>query len=396
MQASASATMKQTITTYLSPLNSPVTEFATISKRQYIFIISQLWLASHPRSTGHGNSWYHLTYMPSLAKRVNMPHVNVFLDVGAAMKAYKLVWNYPDKFSNVLVLLGDFHFMKEIFNVVGTMTDGSGFNDIIIFQANLCSSESLASVINGSHHNRCWRVHEPFVKAVERLLMEKFIDYKQLAIPEAVIAFTESTQVKDNDETVVNDEGVQEFRRKMQGGRLWKNSTVLGSPLLGYYRSSPYDPQCSTDQQFRSSNDCMGKDAAVLLCYEQNKLLKLWLLLSESFSTRYPGASVPGCKDLLLSAGLSVQAQDHYPHSTAIDQRGEQSVIRDTKTAGRIKKFYSSESSILKWTLNRAHQWGHQSANTSESGKRSGGSAMSGICRTCEMQLSFQKGEASP
>ena len=44
--------------------------------------------------------------------------------------------------------------------------------------------------------------------------MERFIDYKQLAIPETVIAFTESIQVKDNDEAVVNDQGVQEFHRQ--------------------------------------------------------------------------------------------------------------------------------------------------------------------------------------
>ena len=62
----------------------------------------------------------------------------------------------------------------------------------------------------------------------------------------------------------------------------------------------------------------------------------------------------PGCKELLLSDGLSIQAQDHHPNRTAIDQRGEQSVNRDAKTVGGINKFYSSESSILKWTLNRA------------------------------------------
>ena len=70
----------------------------------------------------------------------------------------------------------------------------------------------------------------------------------------------------------------------------------------------------------------------------------------------------PSCKEMLSSTGLSIQTQDHYPHCTAIDQRGEQSINRDAKTAGGIKSFYSSESSILKWTLNRAHQ----SANTSE------------------------------
>ena len=82
-----------------------------------------------------------------------------------------------------------------------------------------------------------------------------------------------------------------------------------------------------------------------------------YLRMLESIELQYPG-----CKELLLSAGLSVQAQDHYPYHTAIDQRGEQSINRDAKTAGGIKKSYSSESSILKWTLNRAHQ----SANTSE------------------------------
>ena len=55
MQATASAAIKQTVTTYLPPLNSPVTGFETIFK--------------------------YLTYMQSLAKSVNMPYVNVFLDV---------------------------------------------------------------------------------------------------------------------------------------------------------------------------------------------------------------------------------------------------------------------------------------------------------------------------
>ena len=199
-----------------------------------------------------------------------MPYVHVFLDVGEARNAYKLVWNYPDKFSNVLVHLGDFYFMKEIFNVVGTMIDGSGFNKII-FQANLCSSESLASVINGSHYNRCWRVHEPFTETLERLLMERFIDYKQLAIPETVIAFTESIQVKDNDETVANDQGVQEFNReRCRVGDFGRTAQFWVALYLDIIEVLHMIHNAVTHQQFRSSNDCMEKDAAILLCYEQN------------------------------------------------------------------------------------------------------------------------------
>ena len=340
MQATASAAIKQTVTTCLPPLNSPVTELATIFK--------------------------YFTYMQSLAKSVNMPYVNVFLDVGAAMNAYKLVWNCPDKFSNVLVHLGGFHFMKEIFNVVGTIIDGSGFNDII-FQANLCSSESLASVINGSHY-RCWRVHEPFAKALESILMERFIDYKQLAIPETVIAFTVSIQVKDNDATVVNDQGVQEFHRQYLEFR--ERCRVGDFGRTAQFWVALYLDIIEVLHMIHNAVQINDFDLRMIAW---KKMLPFFFAMNKTNYSRYGSCYLrmlesierqyPGCKELLLSAGLSVQAQDQYLNRTAIDQWGKQSINRDAKMAGGIKKCYSSESSILKWTLNRAHQ----SSNTPES-----------------------------
>ena len=64
----------------------------------------------------------------------------------------------------------------------------------------------------------------------------------------------------------------------------------------------------------------------------------------------------PGCKDLLVKKGLSVQSQDRYPLRTPIDQRGEQTINRDAKTSGGIKFFVSDSNSIVKWTLNRPYQ----------------------------------------
>ena len=60
-----------------------------------------------------------------------MPFVNVTLDVGAAMNAFKVVWNYPETFSNVVIHLGDFHLMKEIFSILGILVKGSGFEEIV-------------------------------------------------------------------------------------------------------------------------------------------------------------------------------------------------------------------------------------------------------------------------
>ena len=42
-----------------------------------------------------------------------MPFVNITLDVGAAMNTYKLVWRNTDRVKNVVIHLGDFHFIKE-------------------------------------------------------------------------------------------------------------------------------------------------------------------------------------------------------------------------------------------------------------------------------------------
>ena len=61
----------------------------------------------------------------------------------------------------------------------------------------------------------------------------------------------------------------------------------------------------------------------------------------------------PGLKETLNLNGLSVQAQDHHPLRTAIDQRGEQTINRDGKTCGGIRNVANSSSSVLKWCLNR-------------------------------------------
>ena len=124
---------------YLPPINSKVTEFDTI--------------------------YHYFEYLQQLAAEANMPYVNITLDVDAAMSAFKLLSNYPEKFGNVIIHLGDFHFIKENFSLIGKLVAGSGFEDAI-FQAEVCSSGSLNGVLLGSHHNRCWTVHSAFAEAL--------------------------------------------------------------------------------------------------------------------------------------------------------------------------------------------------------------------------------------
>ncbi len=93
--------------TYLPLINGKVTNFNTIS--------------------------HYLCYLQQLASEVNMPYVNVTLDVGAAMNAFKLIWNFPDQFANVIIHCEDFHFIA----VIGKIVANTGFEDAI-FQAGVC------------------------------------------------------------------------------------------------------------------------------------------------------------------------------------------------------------------------------------------------------------------
>ena len=104
-----------------------------------------------------------------------MPFVNITLDYGAAVNAFKLVWNYPDIFDNVVIHLGDIHFMKEMFSILGLLIKGGGFGEIV-FQSGLSTSGSLNGVIVGSHYNRSWKVHEQFAEASELLLYRRFLE----------------------------------------------------------------------------------------------------------------------------------------------------------------------------------------------------------------------------
>ena len=59
-----------------------------------------------PTKVTDSNTIYsYISYLQGLTKNVNMPYVNITLDVGAAMSAYKTIWTFPNKFDNVLPIL---------------------------------------------------------------------------------------------------------------------------------------------------------------------------------------------------------------------------------------------------------------------------------------------------
>ena len=67
----------QTVLTFLPLIHCPITEFSTVCETIYISI--------------------------HLSKISNMKHTQIKVDVGAAEKYYKVIWNNPDEFKDVII-----------------------------------------------------------------------------------------------------------------------------------------------------------------------------------------------------------------------------------------------------------------------------------------------------
>ena len=117
-----------------------------------------------------------------------MKYINITLDIVTIMNAYKLLWGNMNQSSNIVLHIGDFHYMKEKFKFLGHLVRSSGFEDVI-FQSRVCTSGSLEGVLVGSHYNRTWRVHQPMLEALERLLYERFLQDEKPKISKEVKDF---------------------------------------------------------------------------------------------------------------------------------------------------------------------------------------------------------------
>ena len=83
-----------------------------------------------------------------------------------------------------------FTFLKVVWKIIA----GSGFEGIV-YQADICTtSGSLNGIINGSHYNRCWHVHNILSEALERMLITRFIVESNKEIPDTLAEISHDLQ----------------------------------------------------------------------------------------------------------------------------------------------------------------------------------------------------------
>ena len=141
-----SSTQQSTVD-YMGPVFAPVTENGTV---QHILKLSQ-----------------------QASREVHHQFTVVTFDLAVAKKAYSLVWQNPDVFSDVIERMGSFHLTCSYMGALGKKMRCSGFQEILI-ESGICASSSIKQIMRGKHYDRALRVHKIVYEALERLLLDVY------------------------------------------------------------------------------------------------------------------------------------------------------------------------------------------------------------------------------
>ena len=297
----------KTVMTYLPPIPKSITEYSTIS---LLFERSrELRMAS------------------------NMQYCHITMDIGAAIKAYQVLWNNPQIWNDIIIHLGDFHAMMACFGAIGSFIKGSGFEEIV-FQTGLCSPGSINGAISGKHYNRCWYVHEIFSESISRLFLEAF------PTPDVDLSSFINNNLNSQDDLyellnsekfkkykIEIDKNIQEVLNGDHGrtAQYWMQYVRLVQLLLVFHyviKTNHYDLRLALWDKwipfFFATN-----------CVHYARYGSFYVNFLTHIDKTHPGA-----KDEIKQAGISVR-QNTLGIGQAIDLAGEQTYMKSAKTTGK-------------------------------------------------------------
>ena len=318
---------------YMTPILQPITQAATV---QQCLVTSQ-----------------------AVSKKLDQKYTFVTFDLAAAKLAYSVIWSNPSRFSDVYIHLGAFHIICCFLGAVGRMMIGSGFEEIVI-ESGICSSGSIDQVLSGKHYNRALRVHQLMAIALDKLLLQEFVertcyDTSQLQELQLLATFPCS-----------------EYMSATEDSESWRIFNGQFSAFADAARQGTFGHTCQFWMQY---HDCIWLLLTFLQSIKENNLpayvscLRLFCpMIFAADRVNYARylplyyvqlsqlmSECPNAYELLKYSGISVSRSDAPSCRNAIDMTIEQTINRSAKTSGGIIGFSRNVSAYYRWCITR-HQ----------------------------------------
>ena len=190
---------------YYTPINHPITQYETVQEL--------------------------LQRSEEATKEVGQRYTINTFDLGVCMKALPLIWKYPNKYKDHVILIGPFH---TSMNYIGMITNhkcrGSGYEEIIL-EAQLATTGCLKSVLSGKAYAKALFCLKTVCEALERLLFEVFLEDMDIQVTPAVLLNLITSCNKQNLHLALQDasslviiEKYLEYQENVRQGHLGKTA----------------------------------------------------------------------------------------------------------------------------------------------------------------------------
>jgi len=277
---------------------------------------------------------------------------------------------------------------------LGHMVSGSGFEEIIIEAGIICASGSLHQVLTGKHYNWALRVHHHMIDAINRLLLQAFLDLSGFS--EEDLSEIQLLASSPSDDTLLAEtshseacvkflEAFSVFVSNTQGGSLgktaqfWINYTDSVWALLRFLRAIK-------ENDLPSYTNCLRSLCPLLLSADRLNYahyLPMYYRHLVNISQTHPGAEA-----LLERYGFSVARSSVPACRVPVDMAIEQTINKSAKTSGGIIGFTKNMDAYRRWCITQHERASFLDATQEHLEIRSKYSTLRSSCSQYELKSS--------
>ena len=327
---------------YLPTINAPATELTTVQE-----ILSQ---------------------SASIQEYIGLDKVAVVMDQALYAKATEVAWKQQQRFEKVILMMGNFHVICNMLSIIGKLFRDAGLRDLAV-ESGVIAEGSIDKVLDGRQYNRGVRLHKLTYEAMMRLVWRSFLEWLETDHSADLPHLDETLRVVmdlhgDVSSTTLDSSMTNESCHRIlhllrcyldvlrhERGSLatfWMMYVDMAEILLGLIRA---DREGDWYLHLASIRNMLP------WCFALDKTnYARYLPLYYAQMTRL-AETCPDLHDHFINGGFSVQLGKENPFGKiAIDQTVEETVNRDTQTAGGTKGFSLKHSALTRFYVTAEHR----------------------------------------
>lgn len=326
---------------YLPTINAPATQMSTVNE-----ILKQS---------------LHIQQSLGLTKIVCV------FDQALYAKAVEITWKHPEQFSSIIIRMGAFHTICTLIATIGKRFQDAGLRDLCV-ESGVVAQGSVAGIMEGRKYNRAVRLHKLVYEALLHLVWKGFLPWLETTNIDDMVHLEESLRVIDIFSKDISQNGLEQIlknpsctcilnhfeeyievlRRGSGLAAFWVTYIDVVEILLGLIRAS-------REGDWTLHLSCIQSMIPWCFAYDRvnyARYLSYYLAQMSQLPITHPDVHAE-----FMAGKFSVQLGSVNPFGRIpVDQTIEETVNKDTQTAGGTKGFSLKPGAVRKYYITQEYR----------------------------------------